>query len=110
MNEAGYIHKELKAFLIHKKFTEQWNRILKNSKNSRQLQYQKLNWFDGFKTLKLVHHLRDNAYPVLNMFDAVDQLFLKIGTNVIKKGNAESIPRLNVQREYLYKLREIDNK
>jgi hypothetical protein len=110
MNEAGKINKELKVFLIQRKFPEQWDRILKNSKNSRQLQYQKLNWFDGFKTLKLVHHLRDNAYPVINMFDAVDQLFLKTGVSVVKKRKGESVPELDVQREYLYKLREIDNK
>ena len=106
---AGKINKELKAFLIQRKFPEQWDRILKNSKNSRQLQYQKLNWFDGFKTLKLVHHLRDNAYPVINMFDAVDQLFLKTGINVIKNRDGENIPGLDMQREYLYKLRKLDN-
>ncbi len=44
------------------------------------------------------------------MFDAVDQLFLKTGINVIKKRKGESIPELDVQKEYLYKLRELDNK
>ncbi len=110
IDEAGKINKELKTFLIQKQFPEQWDRILKNSKNSKQLKYQKQNWFDGFKTMKLVHHLRDSAYPVINMFDAVDQLFLKIGANVIKKRKKESVPGLDLQREYLYKLREIDNK
>ena len=110
VDETGKINKELKTFFIQRKFPEQWDRILKNSKNSRQLQYQKLNWFDGFKTLKLVHHLRDNAYPVINMFDAVDQLFLKAGINVIIKRNSESIPGLDLQKAYLYKLRELDNK
>jgi len=109
MNEAGKINKELKIFLIQRKFPEQWDRILKNSKNSRQLQYQKQNWFDGFKSLKLVHHLRDSAYSVINMFDAINQLILKTGINVIKKRNGESIPGLDMQREYLYKLRELDN-
>jgi len=109
VDEAGKINKKLKSFLIQRKFPEQWDRILKNSKNSRQLQYQKLNWFDGFKTLKLVHHLRDNAYPVINMFDAVDQLFLKTGVSIIKTRKGESVPELNVQREYLYKLRELEN-
>ncbi len=109
IDAAGKINKELKAFLVQRKFPEQWDKILMNSKKSKQLQYQKLNWFDGFKTLKLVHHLRDSAYPELNMFDAVDQLFIKTGKNIIKNRTGESIPGLNVQREYLYKLREIDN-
>jgi hypothetical protein len=110
MEEAGKIDQELKIFLIQREFPDQWDRILKNSKNSKQLQYQKQNWFDGFKTLKLIHHLRDSVYPVINMFEAVDKLFLNIGMNVIKKRECESIPELAVQKEYLYKLREHDNK
>lgn len=110
VNEAGKISQELKTFLLQRKFPEQWDRILKNSKNSKQLQYQKQNWFDGYKTLKLIHHLRDSVYPVINMFEAVDKLFLNIGMNVIKKRECESIPELAVQKEYLYKLRELDNK
>jgi hypothetical protein len=43
------------------------------------------------------------------MFDAVDQLFLKTGVSIVKNRNGESIPELDVQREYLYKLREFDN-
>jgi len=109
VNEAGNIKKELKTFLMQRKFSVQWDRILKNSKNSKQLQYQKQNWFDGFKTLKLIHHLRDSVCPVINMFEAVDKLFLNIGMNVIKKRKGEIIPELDVQKEYLYKLRELDN-
>jgi len=109
VDEAGKINKELKAFLIQRKFPEQWDRILKNSKKSKQLQYQKQNWFDGFKTFKLIHHLRDTSFPEINMFDAVDQLFSKTGTNIIKNRNGKSIPGLDVQREYLYKMRELDN-
>ncbi len=109
MDEAGKINKDLKVFLLQRKFPGQWDRILKNSKNSKQIHYQKLNWFDGFKTLKLIHHLRDSEYPEINMFDAVDKLFLKTGMNLINKKKGESIPKLDVQKEYLYKLREIDN-
>ncbi len=98
VNEAGKISQELKTFLLQRKFPEQWDRILKNSKNSKQLQYQKQNWFDGYKTLKLIHHLRDSVYPVINMFEAVDKLFLNIGMNVIKKRECE-----RVFRNWLYK-------
>jgi len=44
------------------------------------------------------------------MFDAVDQLLKKLGLNTIKKGDSKSIPPVDLQKEYLYKLREIDNK
>ena len=108
MNGADKINKELQKFLRQRKFPEQWDRILKNSKNSRQLQYQKQNWFDGFKTLKLIHHLRDEQFPKINMFDAADQLFLKFGLNLIKRNKCENIPPLDVQKEYLFKLRKLD--
>ncbi|MBT8385792.1 MAG: hypothetical protein KJO12_00140 [Ignavibacteria bacterium] len=110
IQEAGKISQQLKIFLIHRKFPEHWDKILKNSKSSKQLKYQKQNWFDGFKTLKLIHHLRDNSFQVINMFDAVDQLFLKTGINAIKKRHGEGFPKLDVQKEYLYKLRETDIK
>ena len=110
MEEAGKINQELKIFLIQRKFPEQWDGILKNCKNSKQLEYQKQNWFDGFKTLKLIHYLRDNSYPEINMFHAVDQLLLKTGLNEIKKRKGESILDLDVQKEYLYKLREFEIK
>lgn len=109
LGEAEKINLELKVFLIQRKFPELWDRILNNSKHSKQLQYQKQNWFDGFKTFKLIHHLRDTSYPEINMFDAVDQLFIKTGTDIIKNRNGKSIPGLDVQKEYLYKLRELDN-
>jgi len=110
MDEAGKINKELQSFLKQRNFPGQWDNILRNSKNSRQVQYQKHIWFDGFKTFKLIHHLRDNVYPLINMFDAVDQLLKKLGLNTIKKGDSKSIPPVDLQKEYLYKLREIDNK
>jgi len=110
MNEAGKINKELKPFLLQRKFPEHWDRILINTKNSKQFQYQKQNWFDGFKTLKLIHHLRDKLYQEINMFDAVDQLLIKSGLNLIKRNNSKNVPPMDVQKEYLYKLRELDKK
>lgn len=38
----------------------------KQGKSQQAFDRHFLNWFDGFRTLKLIHHLRDHAYPNLN--------------------------------------------
>jgi hypothetical protein len=87
---------------------EQWDNIFENSKSAKQLLHQKKIWFDGFKTLKLIHHLRDNAFPNINMFDALDMFFLKLKINNTINRNRKDIPELEIQKQYLKLLREID--
>ena len=109
LNQAKEIHTELYNFLLRNNYLKQWEKILSNTKSGRQLTHQKKIWFDGFKTLKLIHHLRDTAFPRLNMFDALDMLFIKLGINKSIDRNGVDIPELNIQKEYLNLLREIDN-
>ncbi len=45
---------KLDAFITH---------CLHQLKTSEQVQNHWLTWFDGFKTLKYVHYIRDNGYP-----------------------------------------------
>ena len=109
MNQAKEIHTELYNFLLQNNYPKQWEKILSNTKSSRQLIHQRKIWFDGFKTLKLIHHLRDTAFPKTNMFEALDMLFIKLGINNSIDRNGVDIPELNIQKEYLILLREIDN-
>jgi hypothetical protein len=109
LNQAKAIHPELYNFLLQNNYPKQWEKILSNTKSGRQLTLQRKIWFDGFKTLKLIHHLRDTAFPKINMFDALDMLFIKLGINKSIDRNGEDIPELNIQKEYLILLREIDN-
>lgn len=44
----------------------------KQSKSQRAFERHMLDWFDGFKTLKLIHHLRDYAYPNLSAVELSD--------------------------------------
>ncbi len=81
LNQAKEIHTELYNFLLQNNYPKQWEKILSNTKSRRQLTHQRKIWFDGFKTLKLIHHLRDTAFPKINMFDALDMLFIKLGIN-----------------------------
>ena len=94
-------------FLIANKFKENWNNILKNSKSSNQVNKQKQIWFDGFKTLKLIHFLRDSELQLINMFDALDELFKLMKIQFEYKNTKGEIPQLPIQEKYLNKLREI---
>ncbi|MEW6507638.1 MAG: glycosyltransferase family A protein [Bacteroidota bacterium] len=104
---AEKIDPAIKKFLVLNSFEEQWEKILSNSKSEVQIQKQKKIWFDAFRTLKLIHYLRDNVFPNINMFDALDTFFEKINfsTNLSRK---EFIPSVEVQYQYLELLKKAE--
>ena len=102
--KAKAINLALYNFLIEQNFENSWNKIIKNSKTELQLSRQKIIWMDGFKTLKLIHYLRDNSYPNLNMFEALNELFKMMQIEHNAK-NSNNIPSLNIQKKYLDILR-----
>jgi hypothetical protein len=106
LKEAETINPFLSSFLKMNSFSESWDKILRNSKTGEQIQKQKTMWMDGFKTLKLVHYLRDVAFPQINMFDALDKIFsmMEIENEIIRN---EKIPPIDVQISYLNKVRSI---
>jgi hypothetical protein len=108
LNQAKKIHTELYNFLLQNNYLKQWEKILSNTKSGKQLTHQKKIWFDGFKTLKLIHHLRDSAFPEINMFDALDMLFIKLGINKSIDRSGIDIPEINIQKKYLQLLRNLD--
>jgi len=105
LNQAKEIHTELYNFLLQNNYLKQWEKILSNTKSAKQLSHQRKIWFDGFKTLKLIHHLRDTAFPEINMFDALNMLFIKLGINNSIIRNGKEVPELDIQKEYLNLLR-----
>ncbi len=107
LNHAQKINETLLNFLIENNFANNWDKILGNTKSVKQINRQKLLWFDGFKTLKLIHYLRDNEFPLLNMFNAVDELTSLMGIQINYRNGQETIPSISVQEKYLEKLREI---
>lgn len=108
LEEAKKINIVLFNFLIEQKFEKNWNMILANSKTQLQIEKQKKMWMDGFKTLKLIHYLRDNSFPQENMFEALDYLFSKM--KITKQINRdEEIPTIEVQLKYLEALRELES-
>lgn len=104
---AENIHAELNNFLQQNNFENDWEKIRSNSKSLQQIDKQKLRWFDGFKTLKLIHHLRDTAFPEINMFTALDNFFHLNGVdaNILRD---EDIPGIETQIKYLTFLRKLN--
>ena len=108
INEAENIHPELYKFLIKQEFDRDFSKILNHTVDERQLKLQKKQWFDGFRTLKLIHHFRDSSFPEINTFDAIDRLLEKMEVSYNIERNKNSIPELTIQKKYLELLRELD--
>ncbi|MDY0082937.1 MAG: hypothetical protein RBR74_07135 [Ignavibacteriaceae bacterium] len=102
------IHPALYLFLNEQGFEKFIHNVLLNNKNAIEIDKQKHYWFDAFKTLKLIHYLRDIVYPNLNMFDAIDKL-LKLMNIESKISRNSAIPDLKIQKEYLLMLRKIQS-
>lgn len=64
----------LVAFLKTANFDGTWDRLQQHSRNLRHRRAQFHRWFDGLKTLRLLHFLRDNGYPDQDMSDAIRRL------------------------------------
>ena len=107
LENSKNIHNELFNFLNQHGFKEQWEKIIPNTKSEKQMRYQQKIWFDSFKTLKLIHHLRDTVYPEINMFDALDKLFIKMKVDEQINRKNQKIPGLEIQKEYLQILRDL---
>lgn len=104
---ARKVHPELSNFLLQQNFADDWNKIFNNSTTAEQITKQKQKWFDGFRTLKLIHHLRDTALPQINMFEALNGMFERIEIEKDFFWYDESIPNPDVQQRYLELLREL---
>lgn len=60
--DAGAIAEPLAAFLEAQQFESAWEQICRNANSVPQRLAQFHRWFDAFRTLKLMHFLRDNGY------------------------------------------------
>jgi hypothetical protein len=109
LKKSKEIHIELYNFLVSRRFSHDWKKILDNSKSSKQLDYQRKNWFDAFETLKLLHHLRDTSFPMIKIKIGVEKLF-KV---VEHSANFDSISGTNNEEKlfssYLSELKKLEN-
>lgn len=102
------VHPALSNFLSQQDFENFINKVLLKNKNTIEIEKQKHYWFDAFRTLKLIHYLRDETYPNINMFDAIDELLRMINIDTKITRNS-AILELETQKEYLLLLRKIQS-
>ncbi len=104
LDKARQISPELSKYLFYNYFVPNWNNVISNSKDEKYLLSQRIMWMDAFRTMKLVHFLRDNLNPNIYMFDAIDELMAKFELPKIERG--EGTPPYEKQVEYLTALRK----
>lgn len=104
--KAEEIHPVLKEFLELNSFEKDWKNIVSNSKSIDQLRQQKKLWFDGFRTLKLIHLFRDKVFENVHMFDALDIILELIGEEKKITRQIKILPDISTQLEYLKLLRQ----
>ena len=108
LQKAKEIQPELYNFLSQQNFEKDWEKISANSKDEKHLHSQKIKWFDGFRTLKFIHHLRDTTFPQINMFDALDIILKRFNLPFINE-RTKDIPEIPIQLKYLQILRNVLN-
>jgi hypothetical protein len=106
--EAGKIHPELCRFLENRGFRRDWEKILENSKSIKQLDYQRKNWFDAFETLKLIHHLRDTSFPMIDIDSGVKKLFKIVQHSVKFDLRNETNNTISLYKFYLSELKLLE--
>jgi glycosyltransferase involved in cell wall biosynthesis len=84
-NEIQELPSTIQAYLIDENFIEVLNGISKQSNNLKTFIHRWFAWFNGLRTLHLVHYLRDNRYPSISIVEAAKQLI------VSKKSTAEEL-------------------
>jgi hypothetical protein len=107
LTKAEKIHPLLKAFLNINGFAIIWLKIRHNSKDEKTLARQFNDWFDGFKTLKLINYFTKEVYPQVNMFEALDRILSMLEMPGLKQNSGTKIPALEDQINILQYLRKI---
>ena len=107
LKEAQRIHPALYSFLVNSRFAEAWSKIRRNAKYEKTLKHHFNDWFDGFKTFKLIKYLTKTAYPPIDMFDALAEIFTLMGMPGLTINTQTKIPKLEEQINILKYLRQI---
>jgi hypothetical protein len=102
------IHPLLTSFLEFHDFQEIWPRIQRNHSDPDMLRRQFHVWFDGLKTMKLVHYLTENGFPRREMFSALKDLFGMIRVRAPAALSEKTRPNLDEQMRILHFLRRCD--
>jgi hypothetical protein len=104
--DARKIHPDLKAYLDLSRFAGDWPVIRKNSPDAGHRRRHFHVWFDGLKTLRLVHHLSRTAFPPVPMFEGLKELLDRTGQGIPSiAGIPSGVPAPDTQFRILEELR-----
>jgi hypothetical protein len=106
---AARIHPLLASFLEINHFHQAWPRIQRNHREPDALRKQFHVWFDGFKTMKLVHHLTESGFPRGEMFAALKDLFEMMNIHCPVAIGEKTRSNLDEQMQVLHFLRQCEN-
>ena len=107
LEKAALIHPRLKTFLMENNFSLFWSKIHRTAKDEKTLSRHFLDWFDGFKTLKMINYFTREVYPQMNMFRALEIVLDRSGRSALKFHAMQDVPALPEQMEILRCLRRI---
>jgi glycosyltransferase involved in cell wall biosynthesis len=82
------------GYLENIDFKTQVSKIKKNCKSSNAFIQSMYSWFNGFRTLKYVHHARDNFYPDVEVLDAASWILDNHGYQAKNKTEALRMLRM----------------
>jgi hypothetical protein len=88
---AGAINPELECFLNWRRFADIWPGLQQNVPDLVGLEAQFHRWFDAFKSLKLMHHLRDHGFPPMPVEEAVRQLLPWVSAGADMSGESDRL-------------------
>ncbi len=75
MEISRYLHEYLGGL----RFPEVWEKLRRNNRDRPALLKAFHDWFDGLKTMKLIHHLSDGPFPRAGAEETVADLFRRAG-------------------------------
>jgi glycosyltransferase involved in cell wall biosynthesis len=105
LKKSGMIHGALKLFLEESKFDDVWTKIRRVAKNEKTLAKHFHDWFDGFKTLKLINYFTRECYPQIPMFDALEMILAMLNDDRLQLNMSGNIPSSTGQKDILTFLR-----
>ncbi|MBN1363927.1 MAG: hypothetical protein JW976_03890 [Syntrophaceae bacterium] len=105
--KAEIINPGLRSFLEESKFPLVWYKIRRVAKDEKSLERHFHDWFDGFRTLKMINYFTRKVYPPINMFLALEKIFTMFGLTGLKFNTGEKIPSLVEQMKIMNYLRTI---
>jgi len=88
---ARSIDRELGAFLEHQGFDRAWEQLRRTAPDRPHLEDQLRRWLDGFRTLKLLHHLRQAGRADLPVAESAAQLLELAGYPDADPGRPEDL-------------------